>query len=206
MGKLVAVEGPDKVGKSTLLQHLGFDLRERGFSTAFFRFPPDTKGDTDLLYDIYMSVEDPHEKQHHLVQLFNRYGPDILAALREHDLVLIDRYMLSVLAATRALDLDEKLIRQNMRSALIPPDLTLIYTGEPFHTPRDETPAARDFRKAVSHIFESDIPEYPYPTVRVTNEAARGGKFQLFVEHLADQLLGHLRMPLRKPETPSRKW
>jgi thymidylate kinase len=204
MGKLVAVEGPDKVGKTTLLQHLGMQVRERGFTLRQFRFPPDERSrEVDQLYDVFRHAEDPMERQLGLVQMFNAYTPRILAALREHDIVLIDRYILSTLIACKALDMDLKLVNEALRSAIVPPDLTIIYTGRPFHTPTNETAEERAFHEEVTRLFEAEIPEYRHPVIRVTNEAAQTGKFTLLVTHLVDQILGRLRMPLQKAPSGS---
>ncbi|MBW3581694.1 MAG: AAA family ATPase [Euryarchaeota archaeon] len=199
MGKLVAVEGPDYVGKTTLVQHLTLELKERGFSVANFRFPPHERSrEVDILYDMFTRSGDPMAQQLALVKIFNAYMPKILNALRENDLVVIDRYMLSVLVACKALDLDLKEIQQAMRAAIVPPDVTIIYTGEPFVQPEDLTEAAEEFRDRVRKEFEDVPDEYRYPTVVVTNEAARHGHFKVFVEHLGDQVLGLLGRPLKK--------
>lgn len=199
MGKLIAVEGPDLVGKSTLLQHLDMQFRERGFSVALFRFPPDERSrEVDLLYEDFTHSEDPMERQITLVQMFNAYGPKILGALREHDLVLIDRYILSCFVSCQALEMDPKPLLEALRSAIIPPDVTVIYTGEPFKQPKYSSEHRRKYREKVGDMFEGEIPQYRYPVIRVTNEAAHAGKFTEFVTHLADQLLGQLGRPLRK--------
>lgn len=199
MGKLIAIEGPDRVGKSTLLQHLSMQFRERGYSVEFFRFPPDERSrEVDLLYEVFTQEEDPMKRQLSLVQMYNAFGPRILGALREKDLVLIDRYMLSVLIACKALGIDIKLINEALRSAIIPPDVTVIYTGVPYLDMSAQPPREREFQEEVNRLFEGDIPEYRHPTIHVSNEAARGGKFTPFVTHLADQILGRLRLPLQK--------
>lgn len=197
MGKLIAVEGPDLVGKTTLLQHLAMELRERGFSVTGFHFPPPDEERTkevDELYEIFTRA-DPMESQLALVKMFNAYGPKILAALRENDIVLIDRYMMSVLVTCRALGLDLKLITEALRSALIPPDLTIIYTGQPFRLPKDFPPERQRFRATVAQLFESDIPEYRHPVLRATNEAAHAGTFREFLRGLSDQVLEKVRLP-----------
>lgn len=199
MGKLVAVEGPDLAGKTTLLQHLGLQFRERGFSVQFFRFPPDERSrEVDLLYEVFATSDDPMERQITLVGMFNAYGPRILAALRENDLVVIDRYILSALVACQALGLDPKPVQEALRSAIIPPDVTIIYTGEPFQMPEDMPEARKAYRAKVAAAFVGDLADYRFPLIRVTNEAAHAGKFSEFVTHLADQVLGKLRRPLHK--------
>lgn len=204
MGKLIAIEGPDRVGKSTLLQHLDLQLRERGFTTEFFRFPPHERSrEVDILYEVFKQAEDPAERQLGLVQIFNAYAPKILTALRHDDVILIDRYMLSVLITCKALDLDLKLINEALRSAIIPPDVTVIYTGTPFAEPKDEGPEERAFRERVTELFAAPIPEYRHPVIHVSNEAAKSGKFTPFVTHLTDQILGRLRLPLRKDPAPA---
>lgn len=208
MGKLVAVDGPDRVGKTTLLQHMTFELRERNFSVRNFRFPPDERSrEVDHLYDVFTKGADPMKQQLALVGIFNAYGPKLLKALRGHDIVLVDRYMLSPLIACKALGLDLKMIDEALRKAIIPPDVTVIFTGEPFvqpHLPPEEAA----FEEKVHELFEKDIPEYRHPVIRVSNEAMHAGKQQMFIQHLVDQVLGHLGKPLKQEppaESPSNR-
>jgi thymidylate kinase len=196
VGKLLAVEGPDGVGKSTLLQHLFLELRERGYSVKPFRFPPDERPrEVEELYEVFTRSGDPMESQLAIVKIFNAYGPRILAALRENDIVLIDRYMMSVLVTCRALGLDLRLINEALRSAFIPPDLTIIYTGEPFHRPSGESPEKMRYQEEVARIFESKIPEYNHPVLRTTNEAAHFGGFPEYLTRLAGDILERIRLP-----------
>ncbi len=198
MGKLVAIEGPDHVGKTTLVQHLGFALKERGFSVQTFRFPPDERSrEVDHLYDVFTKDVDPMAQQLALCALFNAYTPKILEALRENRLVLVDRYILSPLVACKALELDTAKINEALRSAIVPPDLTVVYTGEPWDVPRESTEHRGNFERRVNELFESDIEEYKHTTVHVTNEAVKAGKADMFLEHLTDEVLGRLRLPLR---------
>jgi thymidylate kinase len=202
MGRLVALEGPDLVGKTTLCRHLTLKLRERGLQIKVFRFPPDERSrEVDHLYEVFTGSGDPMKQQLALVNIFNAYGPRILAALRDHDIVLIDRYILSVLATCKALDLDFKLVMEALRRALIPPDLTVIYTGTPFHLPKDDPPERKEFREKIMAIFEAEIPEYRHPVLRVTNQAAHEGHFPEFLDRLADQILERLGLP--RPTKPS---
>ncbi len=201
MGKLVAIEGPDLVGKTTLVRHFSLKLKERGFQIKVFRFPPDERSrEVDHLYEVFTESGDATKKQLALVNIFNAYGPRILGALREHDLVLIDRYMLSVLVTCQALDLDLKMINEALRRALIPPDLTIIYTGTPFQLPSNDPPERRAFRKKVMDLFEAEDLEYRHPTLRVTNRAAHEGEFPEFLDRLADQVLERLRLSQRKAD------
>ena len=204
MGKLVAIDGPDHVGKSTLVQHLDLQFRERGFTVAHFRFP--IEGDpraADVLYEVFARSIDPMRRQIEIVNMFNAFAPKILGALRTHDIVLVDRYMLSVLVTCRALGLDTKPILEALRSAFIPPDVTLVYTGEPFTTPDAGNEQRTRFRDEAARLFGLDFPEYRQMMLRVTNEAARVGRFPAFVQHLADQMLGLWRWPLRKGQAPT---
>lgn len=201
MGKLVAVEGPDLVGKTTMIRHLALHLKERGFSVKVFRFPPDERSrEVDLLYEVFTDSGDPMKQQLALVNIFNAYGPRILGALRENHLVLIDRYMLSVLVTCKALDLDLKMIMEALKRALIPPDLTVIYTGTPFRRPEADPPERQRYRKKVVELFEGEIKEYPHPVLRVTNRSAHEGEFPEFLNRLADQILDRLRMPPEPPQ------
>lgn len=186
------------MGKTTLTRHLALKLRERGFKVKLFRFPPDERSrEVDHLYEVFTDSGDPMKQQLALVNIFNAYGPRILAALRDEDLVLIDRYMLSVLVTCKALDLDLRLIMEALRRALIPPDLTIVYTGTPFPAPPGESRERTEYREQVLKIFEGELDDYRHPVLRVTNEAAHSGEFPGFVEDLAEQMLERLGLPTR---------
>jgi len=124
-GRLVAVEGIDGTGKSTLVFALARALRRRGYSVAVRREPADPRlgrlAQEASVRDawtgaVYFTVD------RHLAR------PALLAALRTHDLVLSDRsYFSTVAYQGSALPAgDRRRLERLQRGASVPPDLVVL--------------------------------------------------------------------------------
>lgn len=124
-GTLVALEGIDGVGKSTLLRALARALRRRGLSVGVRREPSDPRlgalaqsaaAEDSWTGAVYFTVD------RHLA------APDLERALRRYDVVLQDRSFYSTLAYQgSALPLrDRRRLEQLQRSATRPPDRVLL--------------------------------------------------------------------------------
>jgi len=129
-GRLVAVEGIDGTGKSTLVLALARSLRLRGYSVAVRREPADRRlgrlAQEASVRDawtgaVYFTVD------RHLAR------PALLAALRTHDLVVSDRsYFSTVAYQGSALPARERRrVESLQRGASIPPDLVLLLDLSP---------------------------------------------------------------------------
>ena len=129
-GRLVAVEGIDGTGKSTLVLALARALRLRGYSVAVRREPADRRlgrlAQEASVRDawtgaVYFTVD------RHLAR------PALLAALRTHDLVVSDRsYFSTVAYQGSALPAgDRRRIESLQRGASVPPDLVLLLDLSP---------------------------------------------------------------------------
>lgn len=101
MGQLIVIEGLDGAGKRTLAEKLTAALAERGASVgrqAFPRYGADVHA--DLVGDaLHGRLGDLADSVYGMAMLFalDRRGAaeDIRADLREHDIVLLDRYVAS---------------------------------------------------------------------------------------------------------------
>ncbi len=124
-GTLVALEGIDGVGKSTLLRALARALRRRGLSVGVRREPTDRRlgalaqsaaAEDSWTGAVYFTVD------RHLA------APDLERALRRYDVVLQDRSFYSTLAYQgSALPRGERRrLEQLQRSATRPPDRVVL--------------------------------------------------------------------------------
>jgi len=123
-GRLVALEGIDGVGKTTLLRGLAGALRRRGFSVAVRREPADPRlgalaqsaaAEDAWTGAVYFTVD------RHLA------AAGLTRALRRHDVVLQDRSFYSTLAyqGSALPPRDRQRLEQLQRSATRVPDRVL---------------------------------------------------------------------------------
>jgi len=123
-GRLVALEGIDGVGKTTLLRGLAGALRRRGFSVAVRREPTDPRlgalaqsaaAEDAWTGAVYFTVD------RHLA------AAGLTRALRRHDVVLQDRSFYSTLAyqGSALPPRDRQRLEQLQRSATRVPDRVL---------------------------------------------------------------------------------
>jgi dTMP kinase len=100
-GVLVVIEGLDGAGKRTLADALCTAVAGRGARVARFAFPRyDADVHAELVRDaLYGRAGDLGASVHGMAVLFaldrRAAAPELLAARREHDLVLVDRYVAS---------------------------------------------------------------------------------------------------------------
>lgn len=101
MGRLVVIEGLDGAGKRTFAGALTAQLQARGARTARLAFPRyDDDVHAELARDaLYGRMGDLGDSVHAMAVLFaldrRDAAPSLRAALREHDVVLVDRYVAS---------------------------------------------------------------------------------------------------------------
>ena len=101
MGRLVVIEGLDGAGKRTLAERLTAALEARGGAVARFAFPRYSEDvHAELVRDaLYGRMGDLAESVHGMAVLFaldrRAAAPALRAALADHDIVLVDRYIAS---------------------------------------------------------------------------------------------------------------
>ncbi len=100
-GRLVVLEGPDGVGKSTLSQHLVEELEELGEPCALFSFPGKEKGTLGrLVYEVHheprshsvSSLTEASKQLLHIAAHIDCIESHITPALREGKWVILDRF------------------------------------------------------------------------------------------------------------------
>jgi dTMP kinase len=101
VGRLVVIEGLDGAGKRTLTDRLTAALTAQGARVARLAFPRyDADVHAELVRDaLYGRLGDLSDSVHGMALLFaldrRAAVPELRAALREHDVLLVDRYVAS---------------------------------------------------------------------------------------------------------------
>ena len=127
---LIAIEGIDGAGKTTIARFLRDELEKRGFSVILLKEPTD--GEYGRRIKEAEDRFDPEEElQLFLLDRKEDVEKNILPALREGKVVIMDRYYISSIAyqGARGLDLDE--IRKMNEEIAPKPDLIIILDVSP---------------------------------------------------------------------------
>src|SRR3954452_20357395 len=105
MGLLLAIEGIDGAGKGTQAARLAETAAERGHSVASFSFPlyddnPFSRAVADYLNGEFGGAGEVHPELAALLYAGDRFHarPQLVEAIRDHDLVVCDRYVGSNMA------------------------------------------------------------------------------------------------------------
>jgi thymidylate kinase len=155
-GKLIVVEGPDGVGKSTLIQSLGVILKQDHLPHEILSFPGDRPGTLGkLVYDLH---HDPgsFDVQHispiglqamHIAAHLDAITETVLPALRSGSWIVLDRFWWSTWVYGRAADADPAVLDSLIRAErllwgqFIPSVVFLLQRTKPFAG----NPANNDF-------------------------------------------------------------
>jgi dTMP kinase len=145
-GTFVAIDGPNGVGKSTLLAMVADRLRRRGFSIHV------TKEVTDTSIGRFIHQVHSEYRGKTLALLVaadrqNHIERDILPALETHDFVITDRYVASSLVFQR-LDGVKQSYVWKLNADFARPNLTIIVTAS------DKTISERLSRRRSQDRFE----------------------------------------------------
>lgn len=127
---LIAIEGIDGAGKTTIARFLRDELEKRGFSVILLKEPTD--GEYGRRIKEAEDRFDPEEElQLFLLDRKEDVEKNILPALREGKVVIMDRYYISSIAyqGARGLDMDE--IRKMNEEIAPKPDLIIILDVSP---------------------------------------------------------------------------
>lgn len=166
MGRLIAVEGIDRTGKSTQLERIAAIARERGLRVAVTAYPVRSGTATGPLLDRFLHGElplviDPASDPigqafagQLLFSLNRREAADALRTLiADHDLVLTGRYALSARAYAIASGVPAAAItrlHRDLELDLPTPDCTLILDADPLVLAQRDRPGAID-------AFDADL-------------------------------------------------
>ncbi|MGA8302622.1 MAG: dTMP kinase [Thermoplasmata archaeon] len=129
-GRLIAIEGIDGSGKSTLVRALATALRRRGHSVALHREPND-RALGALAQSA--SVRDPWTGGVYFTVDRHLARPEMVRSLATHDLVLLDRSFYSTLAyqGSALRPSDRRRLERLQRTATIVPDRVVLLDLDP---------------------------------------------------------------------------
>jgi len=144
---LIAIEGIDGSGKTSLAKFLEKKLKKLGFDAILFKEPTKSKYGRKIMESDNLSPEEELE----LFILDRKYDVEnnILPALREGKIVLMDRYYYSTMAYQGALGLDVEEIRRRNEEIAPEPDLVIFLDIDP------EKAISRITRRGKADRFEN---------------------------------------------------
>ncbi len=132
-GILIAIEGIDGAGKSTQAKILKERLERRGFEVVLLKEPTSSKWGKKIK-EISKNTEsiDPYEE----LKLFIKdrklnVRKNILPALKDKKIVIVDRYYISTIAYQGARGIDKETIREMNESFAPKPDIIFILDIHP---------------------------------------------------------------------------
>ena len=139
---VVALEGPDRMGKSTQAKLLKDSLRREGISAAVVKTPYDDSDEGDeggqtheKLYEMLRTgdaVRYPKTFQSLMGTNRRWFQSHVLPELAaQHDVVVLDRWNLSTLIYGTEAGVPTD-ITFSILKGLIDPDLTIVFDGQPF--------------------------------------------------------------------------
>ena len=128
---LIAVEGIDGSGKTTVVRFLIEELRKRGYDVVAFKEPTDSEYGRRIRQILKERRVSPEEE----LELFIKdrefdVQNNILPALKSGKIVIMDRYYYSTIAYQGALGLDVEMIRK-LNEQFPKPDLVIILDVSP---------------------------------------------------------------------------
>lgn len=177
--QLYVFEGPDGVGKTTLVRETQTYLDDHGYSTVRYGFPGNRKGSLgELIYEVHhghiLDEEDllPLSLQVlHVAAHIDCIEKDIKPTLRAGKSVLLDRFWWSTwvygrVAGIAADDMDQLInIEQRVWGNLEPATLFLIDRDKPFRAEH-----TTETHRLISRLYEELANRNPpFPVVRLEN-------------------------------------
>jgi dTMP kinase len=167
--KLIAFDGPDRVGKATQSTMLVELLKSSGYRAIRIEVPV-----KNCLHElIYVMLKDGSAKEYpHFFQalqvanrlLFQIF--DLPRLMRENDYIILDRWSSSTWVYGRATGLDQQYV-ERLTSFVRKPDFTIILNGEPQVTEtRDVYEADATLQKSVRNLY------YEYATLNNVDTVA----------------------------------
>jgi thymidylate kinase len=198
MATLIAIEGPDKVGKETQSKLLANALRTFGHVTKRVEVP--VRG--GLTHKaIYWMLNNGHAFRHKTLFQFMQFMNILMfqeSTLQELeslcDFIVLDRWKMSTDVYGKASGVDEKFVDQ-MVAQVREPAVTFVLLGDPFNDPRrgdDEYESNTEFQKKVREMYADRAKTSKHVPID-----ARQSK-----EEVHEQILDHLReLNLLEPDS-----
>jgi len=128
---LIAIEGIDGSGKTTVTNYIADELRKRGYDVVVLKEPTNSEYGKKIRQILRSRKTNPFEE----LELFVKdrewnVQNNVLPALKEGKIVIMDRYYYSTIAYQGALGIDVEYIRK-MNEIFPKPDLIIILDVSP---------------------------------------------------------------------------
>ncbi len=127
---LIAIEGIDGSGKTTIASYISKILKERGYDVIVLKEPSDSEYGRKLK-ELNKRLPPEEECKLFLLDRIEDVKKNILPALKSGKIVIMDRYYLSNVAYQSARGLDPEKIRRDNEKIAPKPDLTIILDLDP---------------------------------------------------------------------------
>jgi len=128
---LIAIEGIDGCGKSTIAKYLKEELERRGFDVVLLKEPTNSRWGRKIQESMEKRL--PPEEELRLFLLDRKYDVErnILPALKEGKIVIMDRYYYSNIAYQGARGINPEKIRKMNEEIAPKPDLVILLDAPP---------------------------------------------------------------------------
>jgi len=162
---IIAIEGPDKVGKATQTRLLSSRLWTEGLTTLTVEVPIND----GIFYDrIYAMLKDgsamKYPEAFQAFQVANRLAWQKTAPLHRYDVILFDRWNVSSWVYGRASGLSETFF-QTIMHGMLEPDCVVVLDGVAMGEAEDTYEADRDLRAKVRKQYRWWAEEHGAPIV-----------------------------------------
>lgn len=134
--KIIAIEGPDRVGKQTQSLEVVYKLEQAGFSVALIEIPYDDSFTHKMIYKIVKTkyvnyFKSAFQAIHILNKLICQLDAIRVFKKFDYDFIILDRWKMSTEVYGRASG-DLELIHKISNKLLLNPDMTVILLGETY--------------------------------------------------------------------------
>lgn len=148
MAKLIAICGPDKVGKETQSKMLTAYLRSNGFKVAHFEIPYNDYFTHKIIYWMLRNgLAKTYPGLFQLIQFMNKriFERFVLSKVEhENDYVILDRWSLSALIYGLATGVNKQSCRDQFQK-LKTPDATIVLMGKAMSDKKDDSYEADNY-------------------------------------------------------------
>lgn len=127
---LIAVEGIDGAGKTTISNYIAKVLRERGYDVVVLKEPSDSEYGR-VIKSSNRRLDPERELELFILDRIEDVRRNILPALKSGKVVIMDRYYYSNIAYQSAVGLDGNEIKRRNEEIAPQPDLTILLDVDP---------------------------------------------------------------------------
>lgn len=123
---LIAIEGIDGAGKTTIARFLKEELEKRGHEVVLLKEPTDSPWGKKLKESYNSRLTPEEELELFILDRKHNVEHNIIPALRDGKIVILDRYYYSTMAYQGALGFDIEEIRRRNEEIAPKPDLVIL--------------------------------------------------------------------------------